>query len=108
MGVSGQRQCLASLYLRGNDPRYPLYRRLGGPQSRSGHRGYRKNPLPLSGIEPRSTGRPVCSQDTTLTELPQLLLKMGRLITSEVNLTKHQNLSRTGRAGKQEEHCNGI
>jgi hypothetical protein len=23
---------------RGNDPRYPLYRRLGGPQSRSGHR----------------------------------------------------------------------
>jgi hypothetical protein len=21
------------------DPRYPLYRRLGGPQSRSGHRG---------------------------------------------------------------------
>jgi hypothetical protein len=29
-------------------PRYPLYRRLGGPQSRSGHRGYRKNPLPLS------------------------------------------------------------
>jgi hypothetical protein len=24
---------------RGKDPRYPLYRRLGGPQSRSGHRG---------------------------------------------------------------------
>jgi hypothetical protein len=24
-------------------PRYPLDRRLGGPQSRSGHRGYRKN-----------------------------------------------------------------
>jgi hypothetical protein len=23
-------------------PRFPLYRRLGGPQSRSGHRGYRK------------------------------------------------------------------
>jgi hypothetical protein len=22
---------------RGKDPRYPLYRRLGGPQSRSGH-----------------------------------------------------------------------
>jgi hypothetical protein len=28
-------------------PRYPLYRRLGGPQSRSGHRGYRKNPFRL-------------------------------------------------------------
>jgi hypothetical protein len=25
----------------------------------SGHRGYRKNPLPLPGIEPRSPGRPV-------------------------------------------------
>jgi hypothetical protein len=23
----------------GKDPRYPLYRRLGGPESRSGHRG---------------------------------------------------------------------
>jgi hypothetical protein len=28
----------AALYPRGKDPRYPLYRRLGGPQSRSGHR----------------------------------------------------------------------
>jgi hypothetical protein len=46
----------------GKDPRYPLYRRLGGPQSRSGHRGSRKNPLPLPGIEPRSPGRPVRSQ----------------------------------------------
>jgi hypothetical protein len=26
-------------YPRGKDPRYPLYRRLGGSQSRSGHRG---------------------------------------------------------------------
>jgi hypothetical protein len=26
-------------YPRGKDPRYPLYRRLGGPESRSGHRG---------------------------------------------------------------------
>jgi hypothetical protein len=28
------------------DPRYPVDRRLGGPQGWSGHRGYRKNPLP--------------------------------------------------------------
>jgi hypothetical protein len=47
---------------RGKNPRYPLYRRLSVPQSRSGHRGYRKNPLPLPGIEPRSPGRPVRSQ----------------------------------------------
>jgi len=39
MWVSGQRHAPAALYPRGKDPRYSLYRRLGGPQSRSGHRG---------------------------------------------------------------------
>jgi hypothetical protein len=39
----------------GKGPRYPFDRRLGGPQSRSEHRGRRKNPLLLPGIEPRST-----------------------------------------------------
>jgi hypothetical protein len=33
-------------------PRYPLDRRLGGPQSRSGHGGEKKNSQPLSGLEP--------------------------------------------------------
>jgi hypothetical protein len=37
-GVSGQRHALAALYPRGNDPLYPLDRRLGGPQSWSGQR----------------------------------------------------------------------
>jgi hypothetical protein len=31
------------LYLRGKSPRYPLDRRLGGPQSRSGHSGDEEN-----------------------------------------------------------------
>jgi hypothetical protein len=63
MGVSGQRHAQAALYLREKDPRQPLYRRLCGPQSRSGHRGYRKKKLlRLPGIEPRSYGRPVRSQ----------------------------------------------
>jgi hypothetical protein len=57
MGVSGQHHAPAALY-----PRYPLYRRLGGTQSRSGYRSYRKNPLPPPGIEPRSPGRPARSQ----------------------------------------------
>jgi hypothetical protein len=39
MGVSGQRHAPAALYRRRKDLGYPLYRRLGGPQSRSGHRG---------------------------------------------------------------------
>jgi hypothetical protein len=62
MGVSGQHHAPAALYPRGKGSRYPLYRRLGGPQSRSGHRGYRKNPLSLPGIEPRSPGCPARSQ----------------------------------------------
>jgi hypothetical protein len=32
------------------NPQYPLYRRLGGPQSQSGHDG-ENNRLPLPGIE---------------------------------------------------------
>jgi hypothetical protein len=38
-GVSGQRHAIAVIYPLGKDPRYSLYRRLGGPQSRSGHGG---------------------------------------------------------------------
>jgi hypothetical protein len=38
-GVSVQRHAEAALYPQGKDHRYPLYRRLGGLQSRSGHRG---------------------------------------------------------------------
>jgi hypothetical protein len=47
--VSGQWHAPAALYPRGKDPRYPLYRRLGGPQNRSGHRGNRKNPFAPTG-----------------------------------------------------------
>jgi hypothetical protein len=34
---------------RGKDPRYPLDRRLGGPQKRSERRGYKKNPFAFFG-----------------------------------------------------------
>jgi hypothetical protein len=33
----------------GKDHQQPLYRRLGGPQGRSGHSGYRKNPFASAG-----------------------------------------------------------
>jgi hypothetical protein len=39
------------LYRRRKSPRYPLHRRLGGPQSRSGRCGEDINFLPLTGIE---------------------------------------------------------
>jgi hypothetical protein len=39
LGVTGQRHAPAALFLGERTPRYPLCRRLGGPQCRSGHRG---------------------------------------------------------------------
>jgi hypothetical protein len=38
-GVGGQLQAPVALYTPGKEPRYPLDRRLGWPQSRSAHRG---------------------------------------------------------------------
>jgi hypothetical protein len=40
------------LYSRGKCPKYPLHRRLGGPQSQSGPCGVKKNLLSLPRIEP--------------------------------------------------------
>jgi hypothetical protein len=39
-------------YPQGNSPRYPLDRRLGGPQIRSGRGGEEKNSQPPPGFEP--------------------------------------------------------
>jgi hypothetical protein len=41
-----------TLYPQGKSPWYPLDRRLGGPQSRSGRGGEDKNSQPLPGNEP--------------------------------------------------------
>jgi hypothetical protein len=51
MEVSGQFHEPAALPL-GKEPWYPLKRRLGGPQSRSGCGGEEKNSQPPLGIEP--------------------------------------------------------
>jgi hypothetical protein len=53
MEVSGQIHAPAALP-QGKSPRYPLYKRLGGPQSRSGRHG--------PGLEPRPLSRPARSQ----------------------------------------------
>jgi hypothetical protein len=42
-GVSSQHHAPDALYPRGRDPRYPLYRRLGGPQDRSGPQASKLN-----------------------------------------------------------------
>jgi hypothetical protein len=46
----------------GKLPPVPIGQETGWPSERSWHRGWRKNLLPLPGIEPRSPGRPVRSQ----------------------------------------------
>jgi len=40
------------IYSQGKSPRYPLDRRLGGPQNRSGQGGKEKNSQSQPGIEP--------------------------------------------------------
>jgi hypothetical protein len=71
-GVSGQPHASAALYMPGKDPRYPLDRRLGGPQSRSGHRG-----KILCLCLESSPGRPVRSTDQAITA-PPLVLNFGQ------------------------------
>jgi hypothetical protein len=50
MDVSGQLHAPAAL-LSGKEPLYPLDRRLGEPQNRSGGGGGEKNSQPLPGLE---------------------------------------------------------
>jgi hypothetical protein len=50
------------LYPSAKSPRYPLDRRLGGPQRRSGHDFEEKNSQPPPGIEPRSSDYPAHTQ----------------------------------------------
>jgi hypothetical protein len=46
----------------GKNPKYPLDRRLFGPQNRSGHGVEEKNSQAPPGIEPRSPDRPAHNQ----------------------------------------------
>ena len=73
-GVRGQRQAPAALYPRGKT-RYPLYRKLGGPQGRSGH--VRKI-SPPSGLDPRAV-KTVTSSYTDWATRPTITLN-GRSI----------------------------
>jgi hypothetical protein len=61
MEVSGQLHDLAALPPE-KDPRYPLDRWMGEPQSRSGHGVEEKNSQPPPGFEPRSSNRSARSQ----------------------------------------------
>jgi hypothetical protein len=81
MGVSGQRH--------GKGPWYPLYSRLGGPHSRSGHRGLRKSPLPE--IEHPSSGLPVRCQTLCWLSYPgsSLICNMAKFLPCVIIVIMH-------------------
>jgi hypothetical protein len=68
MEVSGRLHAQAALPP-GKEPRYPLDRRLGGPQSRSGRRR-EETILDLIGTELRHVGRPARSSCYTEYAIP--------------------------------------
>ena len=74
--MRGQRHALAALYPRGKT-RYPFYRRLGGPQGRSGQ--VRKI-SPPPGFDPR-TVQPVASHYTDNATRPTLQHKVACILT---------------------------
>ena len=64
------------LYPRVRTFRYPLTRRLGGPQSRSGQFGCLRTVIPFcTGVQPRFVSHPACSLLTVLTATSQVLQK---------------------------------
>jgi hypothetical protein len=67
-----------SLYPRCNSRRYPLDRRLGGPQSRYG-RGTEERKYHRCPYRELNRGGPVCSLVPILTELPRLLCSSSRV-----------------------------
>jgi hypothetical protein len=79
MEVNGQLHALAALP-RGKSLRYPLGRRLGGPNSRFGHGGEEKRSLHWPSRE-SNRGLPARSVVTILTELPRLSIYYGYCVT---------------------------
>jgi hypothetical protein len=74
--MSGQLHAPAALPL-GKCPRYPFYRKLGGPQSRSRRYGEVKIFYPIGTRTPAPPGRPARSQS-----LYRLTVRLKRLVTN--------------------------
>jgi hypothetical protein len=66
------------LYPQGRSPWYPLDRKLGGPQSRSGRGGEEKNSQPLPGLEPPII-QPVAQRYTTEHSRLQKLVEVSNI-----------------------------
>jgi hypothetical protein len=95
MEVSGQLHASAALS-QGKSPWYPLDRRLGGPQSRSGSHGEEQDSKSLVGLEPQNI-QPVTQNYTNkLNRIPStnetytisLSNSMGRVLLEELIVTQ--------------------
>jgi hypothetical protein len=75
-----------------NSPSHPLYRRLGGSQSQSGHYGGDKNLPAIMGIEPWLLSSPACSLVIILSELLWLLNKTKCSVNNEQSKYKSRCL----------------
>jgi len=66
------------------EPRHPLDKGLGGPQSRSGRRGGNKNPSTCQELKPSRSGRSLVTIRTELSRLHQQSNKLAhRLLQTE-------------------------
>jgi hypothetical protein len=88
-GLSGQHHAPAALLPRGKDPRYPLYRRLGGPQSQSGKRIQGKSFRLCRGS---NLDRPVVQRVARLTELPGSPFTRIKLLIIVYNCKQFSNV----------------
>jgi hypothetical protein len=81
----------------GKGPRYPLYRRLGGPQSWSGNRSYRKNPFASAKDRTSITQLSSPHPDTILTELPgsHYVILVNKFERTKTIMPYHQGLLKT-------------
>jgi hypothetical protein len=59
------------LYSWGKNPQYPMYRKLGGPQTWCGHHGEEKNLSSLRRIKPNFLVIQTIGQSTELSWLPR-------------------------------------
>jgi hypothetical protein len=83
------------LYFQGNNPWYPIDRRLGGPQSRSGQGG-EKNSQPLPGLEPQIIQPIVQLYTAELSRLylfPAVSSSKNILTVKNVSVKPHVNLT---------------
>jgi hypothetical protein len=87
----------------GKGPRYPLYRSLGVPQSRSGHRGWRKNSFASAGDQTSIARSSSPLPDTIQTELLRLTSPLTAVI-------KWWNILHALRVSYKEEaeHCAAV